>query len=174
MQRTRANSSLQRSASLEVEDLSPGGVSGPQDASPAPSTLDAPSTGATSLASRINYLGGSPRGRLLAQLAAEVAAGQREREAAQAAREAPAPDAPSYSQVLSAVDQALRSAGASPVKAYSPSKLPRPSATAAGAGRGPSSAHASPSKIPRLAALPSADENAGTAAPSARISAHWQ
>lgn len=184
MQRTKAGVSLQRSND-ELEEESPpvqsrlerggGAAQGPflsPGDSEAPSSAFTAGT-AASLATRSAALGSSPRGQLLKQLADEATAAQRER----AQREAPAQ--PTYSAVMDQVDQALRSAGASPVKgaaygasgAYSPSKLPR---AAAGALGGYRSASASPSKIPRGPSQRNAgtEENDGGAR-SARIGAHW-
>lgn len=73
----------------------------------------------------------------------------------------PLPDPPPQKnrQVLEAVDDALKSAGASPAKlAASPSKIPR---AAPGGGLSARAAHLSPSKIARP---PSLDENEGGAA----------
>ena len=184
MQRTKAGGSLQRSSD-DLEEESPpvqswqerggGGAQGPF-LSPG---SDAPSTGLTaataaSLASRSAMLSSSPRGRLLAQLAAEATAAQQEQAARQARASAAAQ--PTYSEVMGRVDDALRSAGASPAKGpapggRSPSKLPRP--PAAGGYR---SASSSPSKLPRGPSqrMASADENEAGAVRSARIGAHWQ
>lgn len=178
MQRTRAESSLQRSVG-ELEQESP-------PRSPLSSALSLPSASAgsapsatgpaasastsTSRASRLNSdFASTPRGRLLQQLAAEATAAQRER-SLRGRREA-LPEPPSYSAVMARVDEALQSAGTSPAKgalATSPTRLPKPSSTGAGqqGAKGYLSPGASPSKIPRAAAI-SADEN--DALRSARI-----
>lgn len=192
MQRTKAGVSLQRSND-ELEEESPpvqsrlerrgGGGGSAQGPFLSPGDSEAPSSTftagtAASLASRSAMLSSSPRGQLLKQLADEATAAQQERAAHEARAAAPAQ--PTYSEVMGRVDDALRSAGASPVKgaaygasgAYSPSKLPR----AVGAAGGYRSASSSPSKIPRGPGQRncSADENAGGAVRSARIGAHWQ
>ncbi len=192
MQRTKAGVSLQRSSD-ELEEESPPvqsrlerGCGAAQGPFLSPGDSEAPSSALTagtaaSLASRSALLSSSPRGQLLKQLADEATAAQRERAAREAAAAAPAQ--PTYSEVMGRVDDALRSAGASPVKAaqygaagaYSPSKLARGSGAAAGAAGGYRSGGSSPSKIPRAPSQrnASADENEGGAARSARIGAHW-
>lgn len=160
MQRTRAESSLQRS----IEQL---------DEFDSPSVAPAVTATTTSTGGASRYFN-TPRGRLLQTLAAEAAAAQKERSLRETREALPLP--PTYSSVLGAVDAALQSAGTSP------SKIPRlPSARAGSAAhaatieaaaaklRAPTSFNRSPSKIPRPAALgiPSAprhaDENLGSA-----------
>ena len=162
MQRTRAESSLQRS----IEQLE---------------EFDSPSVGPAATATTASTGGASryfntPRGRLLQTLAAEAAAAQKERSLRETREALPLP--PTYSSVLGAVDAALQSAGTSP------SKIPRLPSSARGGGtahatamegavaaklRAPASFNKSPSRIPRPAALgipPAprhADENLGSA-----------
>ena len=192
MQRTKAGVSLQRSSDEQEEESPPvqsrlerGGAAA-QGPFLSPGDSEAPSSALTagtaaSLASRSALLSSSPRGQLLKQLADEATAAQRERAAREAAAAAPAQ--PSYSEVMGRVDDALRSAGTSPVKAaqygasgaYSPSKLARGPGAGAGAAGGYRSGGSSPSKIPRAPSQrnTSMDENEGGAKRSARIGAHW-
>jgi hypothetical protein len=161
MQRTRAESSLQRSIEQLEEFDSP---------SVGPAVTTTTSTGGAS-----RYFN-TPRGRLLLTLAAEAAAAQKERSLRETREALPLP--PTYSSVLGAVDAALQSAGTSP------SRIPRlPSARGGSAAhastveaaaaklRAPASFNRTPSKFPRPAALgigipPAprhADENVGNA-----------
>lgn len=98
MQRTRAESSLQRSIE-ELEDSGAGGSSVAGGAGAPSSALSGftAASASTSRASRLNDLANTPRGRLLQQLAAEATAAQRERGLRDARQAAPQP--PSYSQV---------------------------------------------------------------------------
>ena len=157
MQRTRAESSLQRS--LELEDGAP-------PLAPSPSIGMGSGATPTTTASGASRYFNTPRGRLLQMLAAEAAAAHKELSLRETREGLP----PSYSEVLGAVDAALlHSAGSSP------SRIPR---QASGHGGGAVDAAAaamrpvayrSPSRIPRPAALglpPSpfaaGDENAGS------------
>jgi hypothetical protein len=158
MQRTRAESSLQRSMDVEAleDDLGP---SASETAACGASTTPTASgvTGVSSISgpSGVGRYLNTPRGRLLQTLAAEAAHAQKER----SLRDIKAA-VPTYSGVMGAVDAALRSA------ASSPTKIP----LAACPSGGIPAHYASPSKIPRPAALAlcaggSDDENLGSSAP---------
>ena len=161
MQRTRAESSLQRSLELE------GDVPAPLTAvssSPLGTGTGAPPSTTTSVSASRYF--NTPRGRLLQALAAEAAAAQKERSRRETREVLPA----SHSGVLGTVDPA----------GSSPSKIPRqPSVRGNADGAAMDAAEAaslrvvyrSPSKIPRptLLGVPpgqDSDENVGSLPPS--------
>lgn len=164
MQRTRARGSMQRSLEeLEAEEqenvaralsgspLSMPSASAGSAAGPAASAGRAASI---TTASSGRDLAATPRGALLQQLAAEATAAA----AAARPRSDQRPAQPTYSAVMAKVDDALRSANASPTR------LPKPAARGGYLSPGDSP--------PKLARGPAAGQEGNHDAHSARISAY--